>query len=259
MRLFFRGRDVASIKRADVRAYLRYRLAQGVKEPTVNREVRFACAAVNFVRLEHEIEMPNPFQSMRFANSEPIVRWITKDEARRLIFAAGVNAMTPYVACFISLAINTGCRRNELLCLEWSRVDLERRLFFLEPRNTKTKKRRSVPLNESAFLAITRLHEWHHENNPDSPWVFTSSSGSYVPCVKRAFKSACKRSGITNFRIHDMRHTCASWLVMAGIDLYVVRDLLGHTSIKTTERYAHLAPTKVAAAVASLDHKIQFC
>jgi integrase len=70
--------------------------------------------------------------------------------------------------------------------------------------------------------------------------------------LKRGFAGACRRARITNFRQHDLRHTCASWLVMAGVPLPEVRDLLGHSSIKVTERYAHLAPENLRRAIDSL-------
>ena len=71
--------------------------------------------------------------------------------------------------------------------------------------------------------------------------------------VKRSFGTACRRARIEDFRFHDLRHTCAAWLVSAGVPLTEVRDLLGHSSVKVTERYAHLAPENVRAAVAVLD------
>lgn len=80
-------------------------------------------------------------------------------------------------------------------------------------------------------------------------------SGDRIKDIKHSFSTACRRAGITNFRIHDLRHTCAAWLVSAGIPLTEVRDLLGHSTIQMTERYAHLAPENVRAAVAVLESR----
>lgn len=71
--------------------------------------------------------------------------------------------------------------------------------------------------------------------------------------VKRSSRTACNRAGIEDFRVHDLRHTCAAWLVSAGVPLANVRDLLGHQTIQMTERYVHLAPENVRAAVALLE------
>lgn len=77
--------------------------------------------------------------------------------------------------------------------------------------------------------------------------------GKRIANPRKGFESACKRAGIENFYIHDLRHTCAAWLVSAGVPLTEVRDLLGHFTVIVTERYAHLAPENVRAAVARLD------
>jgi integrase len=71
--------------------------------------------------------------------------------------------------------------------------------------------------------------------------------------VQRSFGTACERAGIADFRFHDLRHTCAAWLVQVGVPLTEVRDVLGHSTIKMTERYAHLAPENVRAALALLE------
>ena len=86
-----------------------------------------------------------------------------------------------------------------------------------------------------------------------SSMVFVHNNGDRIKGVKRSFKIACTRVGIENFRIHDLRHTCASLAVSEGVSLEALRDLLGHSSVTVTERYAHLAPAKVREAVAVLD------
>ncbi|MCV2216872.1 tyrosine-type recombinase/integrase [Thauera sp. Sel9] len=250
---YFGGRDVRGLKRAHVRDYVRLRLADGVKVSTVRRELRVFCAAINFVRLEHDLhELPNPVAKLGLSAEEPRVRWITQEEAARLVAAAERVARRPHLSAFIRLALNTGCRRGELLGLEWSRVDVDRRFFLLEARHTKGRKRRTVPLNDDALGALERLKRWQAERLSGSPWVFGWRPGSRITTFKTAWRSSLERAGIDDFRIHDLRHTFASWLVMQGVSLYVVKDLLGHASITQTEIYAHLAPSQGAAAVQRL-------
>ena len=73
--------------------------------------------------------------------------------------------------------------------------------------------------------------------------------------MRKSFTTACRKAGNWDFRIHDLRDTCAAWLVSAGVSLIEVRDLLGHSTIKMTERYAHLAPENLRKAVARLDNQ----
>lgn len=241
---------ISDIRRPYVRAYIASRQRQGVKPSTVRRELRFASAAVNLARVELEQSFYNPFQSLRIPESEPRARWISRSEAGRLTHFAGLMARTPHLQLFIILALHTGCRRGELLCLEWVRVDLLRRCFLLEARHTKSSKRRTIPLNADALAAMVALQRWRDHYAPASPWVFPATTATgHIQRFKAGWSNACERAGIVDFRVHDLRHTCASWLVMAGVSLFVVRDLLGHSSITVTERYAHLAPERIASAL----------
>jgi integrase len=103
------------------------------------------------------------------------------------------------------------------------------------------------------------LARYRAEHCPDSPWVFVHPNGERLQSLQTAFEWLLKHVGIEDFRIHDLRHTCASWLVSAGQQLTAVRDLLGHSSIQMTERYAHLSPDNVRAAVSALDGVAQNC
>jgi integrase len=197
--------------------------------------------------------IPNPVSGRKLKESEGRMRWLTRAEAEGLVRAAGTEPQASHLPDFIRLALHTGMRKGELLGLEWRRVDLQTALVHLEPRNAKTGRRRSVPLNKVAREAILNRMRFRAQHTPASPWVFTHRNGQRIQDVKKAFTSACQRAGITDFRIHDLRHTCGAWLVSAGVSLAEVRDLLGHTTVKMTERYAHLAPENVRVAVSVLE------
>lgn len=250
LRPHFAGRSVAELRRADVRGYIERRQAQGVTASTIGRELRFLSAAINYVRLEYDrVDLPNPAQRIGLSEPEARVRWIDRADAVRLVDAAGAHARRPQLANFIRLALHTGCRRGELLGLEWARVDRRRRLLRLEAEHTKAGRRRVVPLNDEAGAALDGQREWLRRSSIASPWVFGLAPDRRITTVQKGFKAACRRAGIEDFRVHDMRHTFASWLVMAGASLYVVKDLLGHSSITVTERYAHLSPDQGRSAV----------
>jgi len=132
-------------------------------------------------------------------------------------------------------------------------VDLKQGLIHLEGKHTKAGKRRSVPISREVRAALLRRAGFRAEYCPDSPWVFASKDGSRGSNIREAFSTACREAGIRNFTIHDLRHTCAAWLVSAGAPLAEIRDLLGHSTILMTERYAHLAPDNLRTTVARFD------
>jgi len=246
----FGGMLIVDLKRAHVRAYVERRVVDGVKPATVNRELKLLSAAINYVRIEHDRpDLANPALRLGIGESEGLVRWISTVEASALCEAAERYARRPHLPAFIRLALNTGCRKSELIKLEWARVSLDRRLLTLHAEHTKSGRRRSVPLNDAAVDALRDLLAWRGSHAPGSPWVFATQDGRRITTFQTGFSAACRRAGIVDFRIHDMRHTCASWLVMAGTPLQTVRDLLGHSSVTVTERYAHLAPEQLRGAV----------
>jgi integrase len=245
---WFRGRYISDLKRADIRVYINHRQLEGVKLSTIRRELRLFCAAINFVKTEFNLDsLPNPVSKLGLKADESRVRWITHQEAMRLI-AEAKRCRRPHLAVFIRLALNTGCRRGELLKLNWRRVDMVNRVILLEACHTKTRKRRSVPLNDDAMDALNCIRTWQLDHGIVSDFVFAWQCG-VIRSFQTSWERCLKRAGIENFRIHDLRHTFASWLVMQGESIYVVRDLLGHASITQTEIYAHLSPDQGRSAV----------
>lgn len=252
LRRHFGGMVIEDLTPAMVWAYIEKRRAE-VQPATINRELAVLGAALNHARRKLGWKIDNPIAGCRLKEPEGRLRWLTHEEAERLIAAAEREPSAPHLADFIRLALHTGMRRGEILSLEWSRVDLQAGVIYLEGHHTKTGKRRVIPLNASARAALLSRARFRARHCPDSPWVFCHEDGTPIGSIKRSFATACRRAGIVDFRIHDLRHTCAAWLVSAGVPLSAVRDLLGHSSVTMTERYAHLAPDTVRAAVSVLD------
>lgn len=249
----FTGKSAEQIRRSDVAAYIGKRKADGVAASTINRELNSLSAAFIYVCRNLEWNVQNPVEGMLLKKPEGRLRWLSRLEADALIEEAAKEPKSPHLADFIRLALNTGCRKNELLKLSWDRVDLKANYIRLEGENTKNGKRRFVPMSQEARQAMLSRARFRAEHCPDSSWVFAHKNGERVQFMQNGFQAACKRAGITNFRVHDLRHTCASWLVNAGVPLPEVRDLLGHSSIEMTERYAHLSPENLKGAVGVLD------
>jgi integrase len=252
LRSSFQGRAMEGLRGADIAAHITRRRAEGVKDSSINRELEVLSAAINYARYHLEWNLPNPVQGRMLKEPEGRVRWISREQAVLLLEAARASR-SPYLADLIVLALNTGMRREEMLGLEWCRVDLQAGLIHLEARHTKAGKRRSVPLNRAAREAVISRERFRAKHCPASPWVFCRKNGERIREARKGFLAACAKGGIADFCFHDLRHTCAAWLVSSGVPLTDVRDLLGHSTVSMTERYAHLAPERVRSAVAVLD------
>lgn len=251
---FFTGRTLDGLTAMDIRGYIQQRQAAGIQPATINKELRLLSAALNYAVREWSWTASNPVNGRTLPEPEGRVRWLNTDEAQSLIAAAEAEPKAAaYLPEFIRLAIHTGMRKGELLSLEWSRVDFSANLLHLAAIHTKSGKRRSIPLNVTARAALIHRARFRATHCAASSWVFCDKDGIRIANIRRSFDTACRKAGLVDFHIHDLRHTCAAWMVSAGVALAEVRDLLGHSSIVMTERYAHLAPENIRAAVGVLD------
>jgi integrase len=170
------------------------------------------------------------------------LRYLSGEECQALI-----NACSAHLKPIIITALHTGMRKEEILSLEWERhVDLMHGFLLLDV--TKNGERREIPINQTLRKTLQAL-----TRRVDSPHVFADGKGKRFQDVKKAFHSACRRAGIHDFRFHDLRHTFASHLVMAGVDLPTLKELLGHKNLTMTLRYAHLAPSHKVNALSRLE------
>ncbi|NLW36736.1 MAG: site-specific integrase [Syntrophorhabdus aromaticivorans] len=170
------------------------------------------------------------------------LRYLSQEECQALIDASG-----SHIKPMVIMALNTGMRRGEILNLQWKNVDLKHGFILLD--RTKNGDRREIPINLTLRAALKGI-----SRRLDVPYVFHDpATGRPYGDIGTGFTKACKRAGITDFHFHDLRHTFASHLVMAGVDITTVKELLGHKTLTMTLRYAHLAPSHKVKAVDLLD------
>lgn len=151
LREYFAGRVVNDLGGQDIRGYGSHRLDAGASPATINRELAALSAAINHCNTELEWALPNPVKGRKMREAEGRDRWLTRAEVEALCRAARGQKFGPMLEDFIRLAVNTGCRREEMLGLEWRRVDFANRLIYLEASHTKAGKRRSIPINEGRW------------------------------------------------------------------------------------------------------------
>ncbi|HCT7937618.1 TPA: site-specific integrase [Pseudomonas aeruginosa] len=146
----------------------------------------------------------------------------------------------------VLLSLNTGMRRGEVFNLTWADIDLKNKLITVEGDTSKSGQTRHIPMNKET---VATIEGWRKQHPRNSGYVFPGKDGKRLDNVKKSWDGLLKLARIEGFRWHDLRHTFASKLVIAGVPLNTVRDLLGHSDLAMTLRYAHLAPDSKAAAV----------
>ena len=169
------------------------------------------------------------------------MRFLMPEEIRTLL-----SNCADHLKPIVTVALNTGMRKGELLSLKWDQVNLDQGIISLL--DTKNHERRDLLMNEAVKSTLRAL-----KAQRSGEYVFCNGYGESFGEVKRSFGTALRKSGIEDFRFHDLRHTFASNLVMEGVDLMTVKELLGHKSLEMTMRYSHLAPSHKMRAINVLD------
>ena len=168
-------------------------------------------------------------------------RFLTAEEAGRLK-AAVAASQNPQLRPIAGLLLQTGARVRELLDARWEHIDVERRSWLIPVSKTKP---RHVPLSAAALAIIEALPRFN-----DCPWLIPNPD-TLKPFVsiKHGWQRAIRVANLPGLRIHDLRHSAASFMVNSGVDLFAVGKVLGHASYQSTQRYAHLANDTLLAAV----------
>lgn len=259
------------------------RKAKGNKSATLNRDVACLKAALSWGARQGYLGS-SPLlgiQMLQERDSQDMIRYLSAEEESRLIAALdnreeklrakrdrfntwrqerGYHLLPNLRKCtyadhlkpMVSLSLYTGLRRGELFDLTWADVDIDHAILTVRRAAAKSGRSRHVPLNDAA---VECLKAWRSQTKGQELVFQNPKKGGRFGHVNDSWRAVMRAANLKSFRWHDMRHTFASRLVMAGVDLNTVRELLGHADIKMTLRYAHLSPETKRAAVALLQQQ----
>ena len=239
----FKGKTLRQILPGDIDRYVAQRIDR-VSVASVNRELAFLKRVLN-VAMADGLTDSNPVRAIRmFKENNARVRFLSDEEDARLR-----EVMEEEDWSIVLVAINTGLRQSEQFNLRWENVDFATGILTV-PRSKHGESRR-VPMNDTVREVLRTL-----PSRLKSEYVFPSTTGE-TPIdarnyVRRTFLPALKKAGVEDLHWHDLRHTFASRLAMAGVDLPTLQALMGHKSISMTLRYSHLSPKHQLAAVQRL-------
>jgi integrase len=248
LRTFFGLLTLAEITPKRIVEYKEKRYEDGVKPATINRELALMKHAFNVAMREWEWCRENPVcrVSMEKENNRRD-RWLADSEETRLLKHA-----PPWLKEMVTFALHTGMRRGEILALTWDGVDFARNTVTVF--RSKNGEPRTLPINQTVQTLLKRRAK---VRPLQTNCVFSSSAHTPIDGanLRRAFNSAMEKAKIEDFHFHDLRHTFATRLVQAGVDIYKVQRLLGHKSPMMTQRYAHHCPDSLRDGVDILDRK----
>jgi integrase len=284
---FLMSQPLEDLSSIELEQWRTKRIREGRKAATINRLMVALKASINWA-VNHDLIKENPLARMgrlKESDSNVKVRYLSDEERGRLMAAldereqrlrdgrlshnewliereqekkAELNGkFADYLKPMILVSLYSGLRRGSLFGLKWNDIDFFTKTMTIRPDNDKPEKTLQLPMNS---VVVETLTAWKEQNSPveDDALVFPSPvSGRELNNVKKSWANLLKEAQITNFRWHDMRHDFASQLVMKGVDLNTVRELMGHTDMKMTMRYAHLAPSSKLRAVEVLSENVR--
>ena len=242
----FSKRYLDEITSEEVVAFHRAKRASGYAPATVNRIIILMRYVFNLSRKWEVIPdiVKNPASGTPLFKDDKRERFLSSEEAQVLMEKARISK-NPQLKFIVPLLLLLGCRKRELLDSEWSHFDIARRIWRIPQSKTGV---RHVPLSEAVIELFDQLPRWD-----GCPYLIPNPK-TRKPYVSffHSWDTARKQAGMPELRIHDLRHSLASFLVNSGRSIYEVQRILGHSQIQTTQRYAHLSQDTLLDAVNSV-------
>lgn len=223
----FENRNIQEITLEEVDDY--YTKRKEISIYSANRELallkHFYTKAIEWKKVK---ENPTKGVKVRLKEEVQRIRFLMPNEIQILLSHCPDNLKT-----IVTVALHTGMRREEILSLTWTQVNLITGIIHLS--KTKNHESRNIKMNVTVRSTLGRIEH-------TGEFVFCKSDGSRYSKVPGPFNEIVKQAGLMDFHFHDLRHTFASNLIMAGVNILTVKELLGHKKLDMTLRYAHLAP-----------------
>jgi integrase len=238
------------------------------------RRTRITAAAMFAWGVDNGLVKGNPFAGVKLAAAPVRERFLSKAEAGALLDTIAdlqsEKSLSSTFADAVRLLLLTGARKTEILGLKWAEVDVDRQRLCLPPERTKaggaTGERRIILSPPALALLDSRrsaVDEGRREAMAASEafiepeYVFPAARGEgHAIGLRRAFAKTCVKAAIPGVRVHDLRHSFASFAIADGASLFLIGKLLGHASARTTERYAHLSGDPLQDAAAMVGRRI---
>jgi integrase len=217
------------------------------KIASVNRELQLLRAIFNFAKSDKLI-VESPFDRSKdiISASAEVERDRVLSHAEEMRLLAACVDKREHLRPLVITAVDTGMRKGELLKLQWKDVDLFAGTINVQATNTKTEKARTIGMTARVRAELKRL--WEISPKDETEIVFGITDN-----FKRSFGTACREAGIENLRFHDLRHTCITRLIRAGVPHSEAMKISGHREIKTFQRYMNLTSESVNATASLLD------
>jgi len=231
------NRPIGQITRAELQDW-QARKRQTCKPATVNR---IMCRLRHMFNraVDWDLLDQSPMKGIRFLpENNARLRYLSREECDRLV----VSCLAPHLRAIVTVALHTGMRSGEIRNLQWNDLDFDSGFIII--RDSKNGEPRHVPM-DSTVVDLFR----NYARTPGSDFVFTNAAGGRLGWLQHGFRKALARAGLHDLHFHDLRHTFASQWMMAGGELYAIKDILGHKTIAMTQRYAHLSPAYKRAMV----------
>ena len=247
------GKPLRDIKPIHLECIKKTMAEAGRSAQTVRHVLAALRQVFNFAKRNGLYAGDNPVSMVKKPSADARrLRFLTHDEADRLLAALAERESNVHDIAL--LALHCGLRAGEIFSLTWGDVDMERGVLIL--RDTKSGKTRAAYMTEAVTAMLAGMERRGHND-----LVFLSANGGRIVQVSETFNRVVAalgfNNGVTDPRqkvvFHTLRHTFASWLVEQGVDLYSVKELMGHGTLAMTERYSHLSPDKLRRAVKTLE------